>query len=90
MIIVAFGFLGYFIKKLDIPVATFILAMILGAKLETSFRQAALIGKGDFGIFASDPITIFFIAATIISIFGPMLGNYIKKRKASIALGRVA
>ena len=86
MIIVGFGFLGYFIKKLDIPVATFILAMILGVKLETSFRQAMLIGKGDFGIFASEPITIFFIVATILSVFGPILGNYIKKRKTLIQI----
>ncbi|SHJ11681.1 putative tricarboxylic transport membrane protein [Dethiosulfatibacter aminovorans DSM 17477] len=82
-IIVGFGLLGYFVKKLDIPVATFILALILGVKLETSFRQAMLIGKGDFGIFASDPITIFFIAATIISIAGPRLSAALSLKKKS-------
>lgn len=81
VIIVVFGFLGYFIKKLDIPVATFILAMILGVKLETSFRQAMLIGKGDFKIFASGPITVFFIVATLLSVFGPMIGSYVKKKR---------
>jgi len=82
-IITAFGIIGYFVKKLNMPVATFVLALILGVKFETSFRQAMLIGKGDFTIFASDPITIFFIAATIVSIVGPKVMSMIKLNAAS-------
>jgi putative tricarboxylic transport membrane protein len=81
-IIAAFGLLGYFVKKLNLPVATFILALILGVKFETSFRQAMIIGNGDFGIFASDPITIFFIVATLISIAGPRVSAMIKLNRA--------
>lgn len=83
-IIVGFGIIGYFIKKLNIPVATFILALILGVKLETSFRQAMIIGKGDFGIFASDPITIFFIVVTIISIVSPQISSLLKKKTRAL------
>jgi len=81
-IITAFGIIGYFVKKLNMPVATFVLALILGVKFETSFRQAMLIGKGDFTIFASDPITIFFIAATIVSIVGPRVMAMLKLKAA--------
>lgn len=81
-IIAAFGIIGYFVKKLNLPVATFVLALILGVKFETSFRQAIIIGKGDFSIFASEPITIFFIVATIISIIGPRLMSMAKLNAA--------
>ena len=90
VIIVAFGLLGYFVKKLNIPVATFILALILGVKFETSFRQAMIIGKGDFGIFASDPITIFFIVATLISIAGPRLSAMISFKKKDKSVNKAS
>jgi putative tricarboxylic transport membrane protein len=81
-IIIGFGIIGYFVKKLNMPVATFILALILGSKFETSFRQAMLIGNGSFKVFASDPITLFFIAATVISIVGPRIMGALKLAKA--------
>ncbi|MDW7669585.1 MAG: tripartite tricarboxylate transporter permease, partial [Bacillota bacterium] len=81
-IIIGFGIIGYFVKKLNMPVATFILALILGSKFETSFRQAMLIGNGNIGVFASDPITLFFIAATVISIVGPRIMGALKLAKA--------
>jgi len=82
-IITLFGVLGYFVKKLKIPVATFILALILGEKMETSFRQALVLSNNNFKVFASDSITIFFIAATIISLVWPIISKKMSKAKAT-------
>src|SRR5690606_41209667 len=38
----AFGAAGYIFKKLDYPLAPFVLAMVLGDKAEDTFRQAML------------------------------------------------
>ena len=42
-----FGVLGYVFRKLDIPKAPLIFGLILGEKIEQSFRQAMTISGGD-------------------------------------------
>ncbi len=82
-IITLFGALGYFVKKLKIPVATFILALILGEKMETSFRQSMILSNGNLSIFASDTITIIFIVLTVASLAWPFISARISKAKAT-------
>ncbi|GAB1578219.1 tripartite tricarboxylate transporter permease [Bordetella petrii] len=47
----AFGAAGYIFKKLDYPLAPFVLAMVLGDKAEDAFRQAMLSSGGEASIF---------------------------------------
>ncbi len=82
-IITIFGALGYFVKKLKIPVATFILAMILGGKMEDSFRQAMTLSSGSIRVFASEPITIFFVVLTVISALWPLISKKLAANKAA-------
>lgn len=49
-----FGVVGYVFKKLDYPLAPFVLAMVLGDKAEDAFRQAMLTSDGSGGIFWSN------------------------------------
>ena len=74
-IIALCGVIAYFVKKLNVPISSFILALILGSKIETSFRQSMVLSKGSMGIFASDSITIFFIILAVLSLFGPLVLN---------------
>jgi putative tricarboxylic transport membrane protein len=50
-IMILFGFFGYVLKKFEYPLATFLLGMVLGPMMETSFRQSMGIGRGDPAIF---------------------------------------
>jgi putative tricarboxylic transport membrane protein len=50
-IMIFFGFFGYVLRKFDYPQATFLLGMVLGPMMETSFRQSMGIGRGDPAIF---------------------------------------
>src|SRR5258706_8016568 len=51
-----FGVMGYVFKKLDIPLAPLVLAIVLGDKAEDSFRQAMLSAQGDVAIMWSNPL----------------------------------
>ncbi|MBX2839023.1 MAG: tripartite tricarboxylate transporter permease [Gammaproteobacteria bacterium] len=62
------GAVGFTMLKLAIPAAPFLIAFILGPLLEDNFRQSLLISKGDYGIFFSTGICIFFWGLTILSI----------------------
>lgn len=68
-----FGLLGYAFRKADIPVAPLILALVLGAPLEQSFRQAMTISGADLAIFVKSGISTTLIAATVIMIVAPLV-----------------
>jgi putative tricarboxylic transport membrane protein len=46
-----FGLLGYVFKKLKYPLAPLVLAIVLGDRAESSFRQAMLVSQGDLSVF---------------------------------------
>ncbi|MCB2055263.1 MAG: tripartite tricarboxylate transporter permease [Geminicoccaceae bacterium] len=60
----ATGLFGYFMVRVGMPAAPFLIAFILGPMLEDNFRQGMLMGQSDFSIFFRSPITWFFWALT--------------------------
>ena len=62
------GVVGYIMMILRFPAAPFLIGFILGPMLENNFRQALLMSRGDFSIFARGPITILFLCMTVISV----------------------
>jgi putative tricarboxylic transport membrane protein len=52
-----FGALGYFFRKLNYEAAPLVLAYVLGPMLEQNLRQALIISKGDLGVFLTRPIS---------------------------------
>ena len=55
------GLLGYLFKKLDFPLAPAILTLILGPLMEQSLRESLSVSQGDFSIFFTRPISLFFL-----------------------------
>lgn len=72
LIMVAFGVLGYLMRKYRYPGAPLLLSLILGPMLETSFRQALIIGKPT--IFFTRPISASLLGfALLLLILKPLL-----------------
>jgi putative tricarboxylic transport membrane protein len=68
---VFFGFLGYFLRKMDFDLGLLILAYVLGPILERSLRQALTISGGDLSIFVQDYLTVgLLVAAAIFLVLG--------------------
>ncbi len=59
---VIFGFLGYLMIRYDFPVAPMVLAQILGGMMESNFRRALTMSRGDPTIFLTRPITVVILA----------------------------
>jgi putative tricarboxylic transport membrane protein len=55
---VVFGFIGYLMIRFEFPVAPMVLAQILGGMMESNFRRALAMSRGDPTIFATRPITV--------------------------------
>jgi putative tricarboxylic transport membrane protein len=61
------GVLGYFMRKLDYPLAPVILGLVLGDLMEQALRQALMISGGSPEIFMQSPIalTLFVLAGAV-------------------------
>ncbi len=60
------GILGYIFKKLEFPLAPAILTLILGPLMERSLRESLSLSQGDYSIFVTRPISLFFLVVTAI------------------------
>ena len=58
VVAVCFGFLGYFLRKMDFDLGLLILAYVLLPILERSLRQALTISVGDLSIFWQYSLTV--------------------------------
>jgi putative tricarboxylic transport membrane protein len=61
-----FGALGYIFKKIQIPLAPLVIALVLGDMTETALRQSFIMSHGSAAIFFTRPIAA---TCTIIAIF---------------------
>lgn len=80
-LLVLFGLVGLFMHKAGIPTAPLILGVIVGNKMEISFRQALIISNGNYGIFVGSPVALTLIVLTIVSIVYPFLKDFIRNNK---------
>ena len=67
-VMILFGVIGYFMRKLGYPVAPMVLASVLAQMLETSLGQALLISQGSPMIFFTRPISAVFMVLALLSI----------------------
>jgi putative tricarboxylic transport membrane protein len=65
---IAFGILGYVMRKKGWPIAPLILGFILGDLFEKSLRQTLSMSNGSLKIFLGRPVAGFFIILTVISL----------------------
>ncbi|MEQ9606863.1 MAG: tripartite tricarboxylate transporter permease [Kiloniellaceae bacterium] len=80
VMMVGFGVLGYFLRKLDIPTVPVILGILLGSSMEENLRRAMVISDGDWTFLFSTPIAIGLWAAAILGFVAPMFMRGLLKR----------
>ena len=62
-LMMGFGVLGYLLEKINFPLVSIILGLVLGPIAESELRRALSMSQGDFSIFIERPIS-----ATLLSI----------------------
>jgi putative tricarboxylic transport membrane protein len=84
-VMIAFGVLGYLMRKLGYEPAPLVLAFVLGPMMESNLRKALIISDGSFGIFVERPIslTCLILAAVLL---GSALLPMLRARREKIAL----
>ncbi|MBM2291766.1 tripartite tricarboxylate transporter permease [Sulfitobacter pseudonitzschiae] len=80
-VMLAAGFAGYFLEKVNFPLAPVILGMILGPMAEQSVRRALLISRGDVTELVTRPISAVLAAVTVLVIVWPLVKMVRRRRK---------
>ena len=84
LVMMIMGLVGFFMLKLKIPAAPFLIAFILGPILEDNFRQSLLISKGSPSIFFSSVICWIFWFFTCL-VIGFTIWSHLKLRRNPLA-----
>ncbi len=85
LLMVAFGALGYVLRKLDVPTVPVILGILLGSNMEDALRRAMVLSDGDAMFLFSSPIAIGLWIAAIIGFVAPMFLRGFLKRPERVA-----
>src|SRR5512140_3276788 len=82
---VLFGVAGYVLKKLEYPLAPLVLAVVLGDKMESAFRQSMIGPTGGLTIFWSNSLVGTITTLALLMLFWPVL--VFARRRLVLMLG---
>jgi putative tricarboxylic transport membrane protein len=68
-----FGIVGYLMKKFRYEGAPLVLALVLGRKLESTFRESLILSRGEFSIFFIRPISLGFLIVAALLVLIPII-----------------
>ena len=80
-IMTIFGIIGYFLRKMDVPLAPILLGLILGDNLEQNFRRSLVAHDGNYLIFVDGPLNIGLAIAVVVVLFLPQIVDRIRGGK---------
>ena len=75
-LLVAFGLLGYLMRKLDYPSAPLVLGLVLGDGMERALRQSLMMSQGDLSILVSRPISAVMLALAVLILLIPLFKKF--------------
>jgi putative tricarboxylic transport membrane protein len=73
LLAVAFGVLGYLLRKLDVPLVPIILGFVLGRLLEDNLRRALSLSDGDVMALFASPASLVLWALTLGALLLPLI-----------------
>lgn len=80
-VMLAFGAFGYLLRRTGFATAPLVLGMVLSEIIENNWRRALIMSRGDmFGYLLNRPISIALVILIVISLFSPLLMNYVNKK----------
>jgi putative tricarboxylic transport membrane protein len=83
MVMIAFGVLGWILRKLDVPLVPIILGVLLGDQMEKNLRRTMTISDGDLWALVASPLSIGLWTLAVVGFILPILvGRYFRPKIA--------
>ncbi len=81
-LMLAFGVVGWLMKRYDWSAAPMVLGLVLGPLFENTLRQSLTLSHGSGLIFLSRPISAVLLAISLIAVMAPPMMHLIRQRRA--------
>jgi putative tricarboxylic transport membrane protein len=72
-LLLAFGILGYLLRRFHYPIAPVVVGLILGPLAEQQLRRALAISQGDPAILVSTPVAVVLYALALTALLLPLI-----------------
>ncbi|MFD2090818.1 tripartite tricarboxylate transporter permease [Blastococcus deserti] len=82
-VVLIFGLIGYFMKRLDLPMAPLVLGLVLGPLFEKALVQTSAIGDGNLLIVFTRPLALVVMAIAILQLAAPTIMARLLRRRAT-------
>jgi putative tricarboxylic transport membrane protein len=79
-IMIAFGLLGYLLRRYGFEAAPLVLALVLGPMLETSLRQSLIMSRGDLTVFITRPLAAALLLVALGLLVRPLVRGAMARR----------
>lgn len=90
-VVLVFGVIGYFMKRLNFPIAPLVLGLVIGPLFEKALVQTSAMGQGNLGIVFASPVAVVLLIASLGLVFGPKIMSMFKgKRGAASGLAALS
>jgi putative tricarboxylic transport membrane protein len=83
-LMILFGLIGYFMKKLDLPIAATVLTFVLGSQIESTLLQSLATSRNGLLIFFERPISGILLSLGIVILVISLISGWKKRRPAPI------
>jgi putative tricarboxylic transport membrane protein len=80
LIMIAFGLLGFAMKRLDYSAAALVLGLVLGPLAELSLRQSLTLSRGNWAIFFQRPVSAVLMVLAIVALLWPLARRALVRR----------
>ena len=80
IVMLAFGILGFAMKRLDFSAAALILGLVLGPLAEKSLRQSLTLSRGDWTIFFTRPVSGVMMVLALAALLWPLARKALVRR----------
>jgi len=84
-IAIAFGVLGFFMRRYGFSVVPLAIGLILGSMLEQRLGQSMVMFDEQWWLFFTRPLALFFFVLTALALFGPYVWGRLFKQRSPIA-----
>jgi putative tricarboxylic transport membrane protein len=85
LVMVAFGVVGWVLRKLDVPLVPVILGTLLGNAMEVNMRRAVSIADGDYSTLFGSPLAIVLWTIAVIGFVLPIFFGKLLRRRMRTA-----
>ena len=80
-VMIAFGLIGYLMRKYGFAVTPLCISLVLGHLFETNLRRSLILSKGCPWVFFTRPVSGTIMALSIFMLFFPIITNFLSKKK---------